>query len=234
MLWPDLTIVLYLVGWFENFLLQNISKVCRAWRIFLSTTWKSLSLVIIVPNGKSKLGADFFLQWFEIYGYIQFEMRRTLVCKFFFTLKLWPDNVFNRNLTIVLYLVGWFENFLLQNISKVCRAWRIFLSTTWKSLSLVIIVPNGKSKLGADFFLQWFEIYGYTQFEMRRTLVCKFFFTLKLWPDNVFNRHVPAIIYPVIIRLAKIAAQTSELNFNTPLIRPMGIREVSSCKYEEH
>ena len=38
---------------------------------------------------------------------------------------------------------------------------------------------NGKSKLGADFFLQWLEIYGYTQFEMRRTLVYKFSFTPK-------------------------------------------------------
>ena len=64
------------------------------------------------------------------------------------------------------------------------------------------------SKLGADLFLQWFEIYGYTQFEMRRTLVCKFFFTLKLWPDKVFNRHVPTINHPVIIWLLKITAQT--------------------------
>ena len=31
-----------------------------------------------------------------------------------------------------------------------------------KALSLVLTLPNGKSKFGADFFLQWFEIYGYT------------------------------------------------------------------------
>ena len=64
------------------------------------------------------------------------------------------------------------------------------------------------SKLGADLFLQWFEIYSYTQFEMRRTLVCKFVLTLKLWPDKVFNRHVPATNHPVIIWLLKITAQT--------------------------
>ena len=52
------------------------------------------------------------------------------------------------------------------------------------------------SKLGADLFLQWFEIYSYTQFEMRITLVCRFFFTLKLWPDKVFNRHVPTYDQP--------------------------------------
>ena len=57
----------------------------------------------------------------------------------------------------------------------------------------IITVPNRKSKLGADFFLQWFKSYDYTQFEMRRKLVCKFFFPLKLWPDKVFNRYVPAI-----------------------------------------
>ena len=39
----------------------------------------------------------------------------------------------------------------------------------------------------------------FTQSEMRRTLVCKFFFTLKLLPDKVFSRHVPAINHPVII-----------------------------------
>ena len=121
-----------------------------------------------------------------------------------------------------------------QFISKVCRAWYIFLSTTWNSLSLVITLPNGKSKLGADFFLQWFEIYGYTQFERRRTLGCEFFFTLKLWHDKVFNRHVSAINHPVIIWLPKLTAQTQELKFNTPLIRLMGVRKVSSCKYENH
>ena len=46
------------------------------------------------------------------------------------------------------------------------------LYRVWTSLSLVITVPNGMSKLGAHLFLQWFEIYGCTQFEMRRTLVC--------------------------------------------------------------
>ena len=69
-------------------------------------------------------------------------------------------------------------------------------------------MPRGKSKLGEDIFLQWFEIYGYTQFQMRKTLVCKFFFTLKLESDKIFNMHVPAINHPVIIWLSKVTAQT--------------------------
>ena len=28
--------------------------------------------------------------------------------------------------------------------------------------------------------------------------------------------------------------QAQEIKFNTPLIRPMGIRKVSSCKYKKH
>ena len=59
------------------------------------------------------------------------------------------------------------------------------------------------SKLGADFFLQWFEIYGYTHFEMRRMLDCKFFVTLKLWSDKVSCDQLPS--YNLI---DKITAQT--------------------------
>ena len=55
------------------------------------------------------------------------------------------------------------------------------------------------------FFLQCqFEIYSYTQFEMRGMLARNFFFTLKLSP--VFNRHVPVINHPVIITLYNVCA----------------------------
>ena len=65
--------------------------------------------------------------------------------------------------------------------------------------------------LGTDFFLQLFEIYGYTQSEMRKTLVCKFFFTLKLWPDKVFIRRAPTVNHTVIIWLSKMIAQTLKI-----------------------
>ena len=73
-----------------------------------------------------------------------------------------------------------------------------FPSNTWNSLhELSHSCAKQQVKAWGRFFLQWFEIYGYTQFEMRRTFVCKFFFTLKLWPVKVFNRHAPAINRPV-------------------------------------
>ena len=72
-----------------------------------------------------------------------------------------------------------------------------------KELEQVITVPNAKAKIEADFFLQWLEIYGYTQFEMRRKLVCKLFFHLKLWHDKIFNRHIPAINHPVELDFQK-------------------------------
>ena len=49
-----------------------------------------------------------------------------------------------------------------------------------KELELSHNCAKRQVKAWADFFLQSFEIYGYTEFEMTRTLVCKFFFTLKL------------------------------------------------------
>ena len=45
--------------------LESLSSIVH----FFSATRKSLILVKTVPNGKSNLGADFLLQWFEIYGY---------------------------------------------------------------------------------------------------------------------------------------------------------------------
>ena len=43
---------------------------------------------------------------------------------------------------------------------------------------------------------------------MRRMLVSKFFFILKLGPDKVFNRRVLASNYPIMIWLSNIIAQT--------------------------
>ena len=70
-----------------------------------------------------------------------------------------------------------------------------FFQPRERDLELANNCAKRQSKLDAYFFYS--EIYGYTQFKMRGALVCKFFFTLKLWPDKVFNSHFPAINYPV-------------------------------------
>ena len=71
----------------------------------------------------------------------------------------------------------------LERLSRVLH----FLFNHVKELELSYNCAKLQVKTWTDFSLQSFEIYGYTLFEMRKPLVYKFFFTLKLWPDKVFN-----------------------------------------------
>ena len=70
-----------------------------------------------------------------------------------------------------------------------------FLSTTWKSLSLVIIVPNGKSKFGADSSTVIWNLRQYTEERWSSSL-------WTVWPNKVFNRRIPAISHPVIMQVS--------------------------------